>query len=402
MPVKTLCIAGGRLQGIEAAYLARKAGYKTVLVDRRAKPPASTLVDNFKRLDVAKDKGRLKKAVEESDAVLPALEDEEALRVLEETCCQAGVPYLQDNSAFAVTSNKIQSQSFFRKMGLPTPEIWPRCRLPVIVKPAHASGSTSIYKVERIEELSQAVDAVLKTDREYLIQEYVEGPSLSLEVLSWNGEGQPLQVTGLEFDRTFGCKRVVAPCRLDSFLEEEIFEMGRRMAEGLNLSGLTDVQLILGPQGIRVIEMNARLPSQTPTVVYHSTGVNMVELLCSLFTQGNLRPVKIPDQKAVIYQHVKIEGKQLTVTGEHSLSDAEGLRFEKNFMGADEAVTNLNPEGEAEGCVATLITVSRRLRDAKKKMEKSVNSLRHRYGLTGFSDPSPEGLRQKFYDEIDS
>ena len=37
------------------------------------------------------------------------------------------------------------------------------------------------------------------------------GPSLSLEVLAWGGRAVPLQVTGLEFDAAYDCKRVVAP-----------------------------------------------------------------------------------------------------------------------------------------------------------------------------------------------
>lgn len=35
-----LCIVGGALQGMEAVFLASKAGYETVVIDRRPDAPA--------------------------------------------------------------------------------------------------------------------------------------------------------------------------------------------------------------------------------------------------------------------------------------------------------------------------------------------------------------------------
>ncbi|MDY2625929.1 MAG: hypothetical protein SOV74_06415, partial [Coriobacteriales bacterium] len=43
----TVLVVGGKLQGVEICYLARQAGYHTVLVDRYAGVPASGLADEF-------------------------------------------------------------------------------------------------------------------------------------------------------------------------------------------------------------------------------------------------------------------------------------------------------------------------------------------------------------------
>jgi pyrrolysine biosynthesis protein PylC len=40
-------VAGGKLQGIEAAYLAHQAGWSVLLIDREASPPARGLCDQF-------------------------------------------------------------------------------------------------------------------------------------------------------------------------------------------------------------------------------------------------------------------------------------------------------------------------------------------------------------------
>ena len=60
-------------------------------------------------------------------------------------------------------------------------------------------------------ELDAARRELEAAGHDVVIEEYVAGPSLSLEVLAWGGRAVPLQVTGLEFDAAYDCKRVVAP-----------------------------------------------------------------------------------------------------------------------------------------------------------------------------------------------
>ncbi|RHV89163.1 hypothetical protein DXA96_09805 [Lachnospiraceae bacterium OF09-33XD] len=47
---KRILVAGGRLQGTEIVYLARKAGYCVILIDRSENAPAAGLADLFVRL----------------------------------------------------------------------------------------------------------------------------------------------------------------------------------------------------------------------------------------------------------------------------------------------------------------------------------------------------------------
>jgi len=45
-----VAIIGGRLQGLEAVYLAKKAGWQTLLVDKEAAVPAAGLCDRPKKV----------------------------------------------------------------------------------------------------------------------------------------------------------------------------------------------------------------------------------------------------------------------------------------------------------------------------------------------------------------
>jgi len=382
-------IVGGRLQGIEAAYLCSKAAFETVLVDNDSNPPAKGLTDEFYQVDIVRKPEQAKRILRTCDAVLPANENRKALVVLHRICDRLRIPFMQDDAAFWITSNKTKSIKFFRKWGIPTPKAWPESGFPVIVKPSSKSGSESVYRADDKHQLKKTMEIVRAVDSAPVVQEFIEGPAMSLEVMSKKGIGQPLQITGLEFDEKYGCKRVYAPAKITSEVEKKLNMIGMEIASNLRLNGLTDVQALLKGSTPRVNEINARLPSQTPSVVYHSAKINMAELLISLYVDNRLLSLKVRSESAVIYQHVKVLGKELRVQGEHVMADASGLRVKKDFLGADEAITNLKLGADAANRVATVIVKSHDLSAASKKMNEAMENIMSEYHLDQYTDPSP-------------
>ena len=59
-----VAIAGGGLQGVELCWLAKKAGWETLLVDRRPAPPALHLADGFVQADVTRLEAEGREAAE--------------------------------------------------------------------------------------------------------------------------------------------------------------------------------------------------------------------------------------------------------------------------------------------------------------------------------------------------
>lgn len=384
-----VAIFGGRLQGIEATYLCSKARYQTILIDKDPDVPARDLADEFFSIDIYRMAAQMRSMLRRVDAVLPANENRNTLALLERMSNELGIPFMQDNQAFRITSDKTESRSFLAACGVPIPDPWPKSGLPVIVKPSTGSGSESIYRADNESQLRSAIAAVRRVDRRPVVEAFIEGPALSLEVIGQRGKGQPLQITGLEFDEEYGCKRVYAPVEVSENVAQRMSEIGRRIASKLALNGLTDVQVLLRGSAPLVNEINARLPSQTPTVVYYSTGINMAELLVDLFVEDRLRQLEISPKKAVVYQHVIALENELRVQGEHIMANARGLRLERNFFGADEAITNLRIGTGAKGKVATLIVTSEDVRTAKDKMAKVVDNIMSEFRLERCSDPSP-------------
>ena len=69
-----LCvIIGGKLQGVEAAYLAAKAGWEITLIDKRPDAPASGLGHRFVTADV-RNATAVNPILKNADLIIPALE----------------------------------------------------------------------------------------------------------------------------------------------------------------------------------------------------------------------------------------------------------------------------------------------------------------------------------------
>ncbi len=360
---------GGNLQGVEATYLAHKAGWEVMVIDKKPAPPASGMCDRFLQLDVTGEK-ELGRALDGVDLVMPALENDEALACLCRVTRDLGVPFAFDPAAYRISSSKSESNRLFSRIGIPTPRPWPECGFPAAVKPVSASGSKGVVIVHSPEEM-RAMDAPLES---MVLQEFVPGPSYSIEVVGSDGRYTPLQVTDLEMDEVYDCKRVTAPTTLPADLVREFERIAVDIARALDLSGLMDVEVILNDGELKTLEIDARLPSQTPTAVYWSTGLNMVQLLGELFLHPG-KPIHMgPDQRGVVYEHIRASPDSLEDGGERIMSGADPLHVHPDFFGADEAITNY--AAGRDRWEATMIYTGPDIQEARARREAFGSELK--------------------------
>ena len=351
-----------------------------MLVDRRAAPPAAGLADRHVVADVTADAALTRALVASCDAVLPACED---LATLEWLCAQApswDAPLLFDLAAYRVTQSKIASRELFDRLGVPLPRPWPACGVPAVVKPDSASGSEGVTVARSEQQVAAAVERLRAAGHEPLVEEYVPGPSLSLEVLCRQGRAVALQVTGLEFDEVYDCKRVTAPPEGVSEAALGAFdELTVRLAEGLDLCGLMDVEVMVAPDGPRVLEIDARLPSQTPTAVLWSSGLNILQAYADLVCRGKLPAAPATPRRACVYQHVQARDGRLRVLGEHVMGSAAPLARVPGFFGVDEALTDYRPRAAVWS--ATLIAAGDELAPVRRRVDAAVRDIARHEGL---------------------
>jgi len=343
-----IAIAGGNLQGVEAAYLAKKAGWEVLLIDKNPQAAASLMCDRF----------------------LPFC-------ILNEWALETGIPLAFDMEAYAITSSKLKSNQIFQEINLNAPKPWPQCDFPIVVKPDGKSGSRDVRIIHNENELASYLPTTAALSR-MVAQEYLEGPSYSIEIIGFPSHYTPLQVTELHMDRDYDCKRVLAPCGLDSKRVMEFEQMAIRIAERIQLKGLMDLEVILHEGQLKLLEIDARLPSQTPTVVFQSTGTNMVKLLGELFLTGKMHVNHTPPPQAAIYEHIKVLKDHIAVRGEHIMSGIGPLQLSQGLFGADEAITNFHPD--LNEWVATLILKGRSMKEVLDKQQQIYRNIREKAG----------------------
>jgi pyrrolysine biosynthesis protein PylC len=385
-----VAVVGGKLQGVEACYLAHRAGWEVILIDRRRSPPASGMCDRFFCLDIVHQPSQLDQAIRHVDFVIPAMEDAEGLRSLTEASVRVKVPLAFDPAAYATTSSKRTSDRLFHRLGLPAPRPWPDCDLPVMVKPTESSGSKGVMKVVDRGRLAPFLQRAHSKVSAWVIQEYLEGPSYSLEVMGLGGRSVTLQPTALEMDADFDCKRVIAPVELAPAFEQEFREITTLLAQRLRLHGIMDVEVIDHDGRPKILEIDARLPSQTPTAVERSTGLNMLVLLKEIFLEGRLPEVRIEKPCGAVYEHIRVRENRLEVSGEHIMAEAGPLHMEEGFFGADAALTNFSSPGMP--WVATLMVTGANRETAWEKRGAVLQTIMERCGVTHCEDPSPDGV----------
>ncbi len=375
-----VAIIGGNLQGVEAAYLAKKAGWEVLLIDKNPQAGASLMCDRFLPLTITaqSDPHDILKDV---DLIIPALENNGVLGILKKWSLETAIPLAFDMEAYSVSSSKKKSDRIFREIHIGAPKPWPECGFPVVVKPDSESGSRGVKIIHDEKELSSSYPSEDSLSK-MVAQEYLEGPSYSIEVIGLPGNYIPLQVTELYMGSDYGCKRVLAPSGLDSILVREFEQMAIRIAERIGLKGLMDVEVILHDGELKALEIDARLPSQTPTAVFQSTGINMVKLLGELFLTGKMNINNTNRPQTTIYEHIKVIKNHIEAMGEHIMSGIGPLKLFQGLFGADEVITNYHPDRNE--WVATLILKGKNTEEVLGKKQETYENIRDKPGQIAY------------------
>ncbi len=372
-------IIGAKLQGIEAALLAGKAGYQVTVLDRNSKAPGVALGNRFVQADVF-DEERMPAIFRQADVVLPAVENTLALKKILEYGRRTGAKVIFDENAYAISSSKVKSNEVFKEENLPIPQAYPECGYPVILKPDGLSGSRHVSRAHSREEVEQYLQR--NNARETLAQEYLQGRSYSLEVI---GDGENYyfpQITEVVVDKAYDCKRIIAPAQIADDERRQMLHMGKTLAERLRIRGIFDMEAISDRGRLKLLEIDARLPSQTPVSVWHSSGINMVEALANLALgrkEEAEKAVRALRAQVCIYQQIRAADGKIEVLGEHIMSESRRLRLAEDFFGATEAVTDYQ-----EGCKdfrAIVITVGKDHAEAKKKFVQVIANIKRQPGL---------------------
>jgi len=370
-----VAIIGGKLQGTEAIYLSKAAGIENVLIDYNPMVPASGFADSFVCSNVVERDEAAIAAMKDADFVLPANENDAVLEAIVEICREENLKLAFDPDAYAITKSKAKSDALMHENGIPSPRYYPEGEAPYVIKPSGESGSTGVRRAESREEVETFL-ASCENPENWIIQEYLEGPSYSIEVIGVPGNYRTYTITQIHMDDVYDCCKVTAPCLGGTAAEKRFAEIAVKLAELVQLHGIMDVEVIDDGKDLKVLEIDARLPSQTPIAVLESSGMNFLQELADItvrgFFQSPLDDEKINLGKYAVYEHyLRTAEGCLKQEGEHMMATARPLSLRENFAGCKAFVSDYE-EGRAN--FASICINSAPSADALETMRETVFS----------------------------
>lgn len=208
---KIMVLAAGLLQ-IDVIEKAKSMGYYVLAVDGNPKAPGFNVADKAICADIVNEETMLKIARDEHvDGVIHPC-SEVSMAVMGRINDELGLSGISREQAICAT-NKHLMRKAFEKGNAPSPksilaqdaeDAWSRLQnefdTDAILKPSRNSGSRGIAKVSRNMDKGdfiRAYDESLSESRDHsvLIEQFIEGPEFSIEMIVWQGEIHVLTVT---------------------------------------------------------------------------------------------------------------------------------------------------------------------------------------------------------------
>ncbi len=153
-----------------------------------------------------------------------------------------------------------------------------------IVKPADNSGSRGVDLLRDDTDLDAAYDYTIRYSRggEIVVEEYMEGPEVSVETLAVDGDVHVIQITD---KLTTGAPCFVEmghsqPSQLSEDTKRKISEVAIAANKAIGIqNGPSHTEIKVTIDGPKIVELGARLGGDciTTHLVPLSTGINMVE-----------------------------------------------------------------------------------------------------------------------------
>jgi biotin carboxylase len=294
--VKTILFVGGGRNQRRAIERVRELGVRVVAVDRNAEAPGLAAADageavDFSEADAVAEVGR-RHAV---DGVMTLAADS-AVPIVARVAELLGLPGIGSRAAHLAT-NKIAMRREFAERGVPQPRFAAVRTLaeshsaarsvgfPAVLKPADSAGQRGVFLVHSDDELAaqMALTIAASPSQEAIVEAFHEGREVNTLLVA--REDDVHVVTASDRVRPDGIGFGVAlahvyPTTLfgDVLAEVERVAVAAVRAIGLR-NGIAYPQLLVSDDGVRVVEIAARIPGgQMVEVPRYGVGIDLVEI----------------------------------------------------------------------------------------------------------------------------
>lgn len=292
--MKRVLIIGASILQLPAIRKAKELGYYVGVADYNPNAIGIPEADEYFNVSTIDIDGVVKVAQEFNPDGIMTLATDMPMRAVAKACEACGLPGISFDTAVKAT-DKGEMIKAFDAAGVEHPwyyivptqpelaEVIDKITYPCIMKPTDNAGSRGVVLCHSVEELKNEYEYSHHESRggAVIIEEFLQGPEFSVEVMVVDGEPHVLQITD---KLTTGAPHFVEmghsqPTRQPEGIQNKIRDLAIRAckAVGINI-GPAHVEMILTKDGPKMVELGARMGGDciTTHLVPLSTGIDMV------------------------------------------------------------------------------------------------------------------------------
>lgn len=293
--MKRLFIIGASILQLPGIKKAKELGYYVGVADYDPNAVGIAYADEYFNVSTIDEEGVYQAAKEFGADGIMTLATDMPMRSVAYACDKLGLVGISYDTAVKST-DKGEMIKAFESAGVEHPwyyiisdpaqagPVLDKVAYPCITKPTDNSGSRGVMLVNSRQELEEAIAYSSENGRKggVIVEEYMVGPEVSVEIIVWQGVPHVLQVTD---KRTTGAPHFVEtghsqPCALGEENVDRIRDLACRAVKAVGLkNGPAHVEIILTKDGPKMVEMGARMGGGciTTHLVPLSTGIDMIK-----------------------------------------------------------------------------------------------------------------------------
>lgn len=293
--MKRLFIIGASILQLPAIVKAKELGLYVGVADFNPEAIGIPYADEYYNVSTIDEAGVYEAAKAFRADGIMTLATDMPMRSVAYACSKLGLTGISYDTAVKAT-DKGEMIKAFEAAGVEHPwyyivespekaeDILDKVSYPCITKPTDNAGSRGVMLVNSRTELEAAIAYSSENGRKggVIVEEYMVGPEVSVEVIVWQGVPHILQVTD---KLTTGAPHFVEmghsqPSRLPAEDLAKIRDLASRAVKSVGIqNGPAHVEIMLTKEGPKMVELGARMGGDciTTHLVPLSTGVDMIK-----------------------------------------------------------------------------------------------------------------------------
>jgi biotin carboxylase len=293
--MKKVLIIGASVLQLPAIKKAKEMGFYVGVVDYNPQAVGIKHADEFFNVSTVDTEGILKTAKSFQPDGIMTLATDMPMRSIAAVTKKLNLQGISMESAIKATDKGEMIRSF-KEHGVDSPwffilkskddleSISGKITYPCIIKPVDNAGSRGVILVNKESELNDAFDYSRKNSRngEVIIEEFMTGSEVSVEVMAIDGEIHILAITdkittGPPYFVEMGHSQ---PSQLSETTQKRIKDLAVKAMQALNINnGPAHIEIMATTDGPKMIELGARMGGDNITthLVPLSTGIDMVK-----------------------------------------------------------------------------------------------------------------------------